>query len=56
MPKVSLPAPPVRQDRHLLDDDRRWNLAKILLHDDTIAAIDRIAAYSSCSTAKRSAA
>ena len=41
MPKVSIPAPQVRQDRHLLDDDRRWYLAKVLLHDDTIAVVDR---------------
>ena len=52
MPKVSIPAPSVSQDRHLLDGDQRWNLAKILLHDDTIAAIDRVAGCSSCSTAK----
>jgi hypothetical protein len=43
MPPVEIPAPQVRQDRHLLDDDHRWAVARNLLQADAVAVVDRVA-------------
>lgn len=43
LPPVAIPAPQVRQDRHLLDDDHRWAVARNLLQSDTVAVVDRVA-------------
>lgn len=43
LPPMAIPAPPARQDRHLLDDDHRWAKARHLLHSETVDTVDRTA-------------
>lgn len=39
---VDIPPKPSREDRHLLDDDHRWAIARDLLQSDTAAVVDRV--------------